>query len=72
MVLNLEVETDVVYIDLAYSLSKLRFFSFFSALFFSPYFLYFFLSPVHTVIVNNITSYRPVLAKLGQRVRKLC
>lgn len=55
MVLNLEVETDVVYIDLAYSLSKLRFFSFFSALFFSPYFLYFFLSPIHTVIVNNIT-----------------
>jgi hypothetical protein len=34
MVLNLEVETDVVYIDLADNLSKLRFSSFLSVLFF--------------------------------------
>jgi hypothetical protein len=34
MVLNLEVETDVVYIDLAYGLSEPLFFSFFSVLLF--------------------------------------
>jgi hypothetical protein len=41
MVLNLEVETDVVYIDLADSLPQLGFSAFFSVLFFFPYFLYF-------------------------------
>jgi hypothetical protein len=41
MVLNLEVETDVVYIDLADSVPQLGFSSFFSVLFFFPCFLYF-------------------------------
>lgn len=52
MVLNLEVETDVVYIDLAYDLSEPGFLFLFCHFLFSVLSV-FSSSPVYTIIVSN-------------------